>query len=287
MDAAPTTGLRALATQVKPPFMAPAVGTALFGALLAPAVSPAALCLHLVCVASALYVAHLRDEFVDAHVRGEDDPHVAASLLRRATAATTLISLTACAALFVVASPLAAVLALLPLLLGYLHASHLDVRPVAGSLDYPVAVGLVLAGGYVAQTGRVPPWLAWPSLVFVALLTGANVSLDRLDRSFDRQVDKRTIPVVLGDARAAAVAAGLVALSGCLVLAAVASGVLPPVSATAAVFPFSAAVLCVRAPPERAIRVQMVAAYPFAATLYVTTCLGVACVLARATGVVP
>ncbi|ELZ28017.1 hypothetical protein C474_15989 [Halogeometricum pallidum JCM 14848] len=94
MDAAPTTGLRALATRVKPPFMAPAVGTALFGALLAPSASPAALCLHLVCVASALYIVHP---------------------------------------------------------------------------------------------------------------TGANVSLDRPDRSFDRQVGKRTVPVVLGNARAAAV----------------------------------------------------------------------------------
>ncbi|MDS0300686.1 UbiA family prenyltransferase [Halogeometricum sp. S1BR25-6] len=287
MDAAQTTGPRALATQVKPPFMAPAVGTALFGALLAPSVSPVALCLHVVCVASALYVAHLRDEFVDAHVRGEDDPRVAASLLRPAITVTAFVSLVACAALSVVAGPLAAAFALLPLLLGYVHASHLDARTVAGSLDYPVAVGLVLAGGYVAQTGRVPPWLAWPSLSFVALLTGANVSLDRLDRSFDRRIGKRTVPVVLGDARAARVAAGFVALSGVVVLAAVASGALPLPAAVAAAFPFAAAVLCVRAPPERAVRVQMVAAYPFAATLYAATCFGVTCVLARAAGVAP
>ncbi|MDS0295432.1 UbiA family prenyltransferase [Halogeometricum luteum] len=208
MDTVSTTGPRALATQVKPPFMAPAVGTSLFGALLASAVSPAALCLHVVSVASALYVAHLRDEFVDAHVRGEEDPRVAASLLRPAIAVTVLLSLAACAALAVVAGPLAAAFALPPLLLGYVHASHLDERTVAGSLDYPVAIGLVLAGGHVAQTGRIPPWLAWPSLAFVALLTGANVSLDRLDRAFDRRVDKRTVPVVLGDARAARVAAG-------------------------------------------------------------------------------
>lgn len=281
MAAAPPDGIRALATQVKPSFMAPAVGTGLFGALLAPSVSPAALALHLVCVASALYVAHLRDEYVDAHVRGEDDPSVPKSLLGPAIVVTCFAFLAACTTLGAVAGPVAAALTLPPWFLGLLHAPYLDTRTVGGSLDYPVAVGLVLAGGYVAQTGRLPAWLAWVVAAFVVLLVGANVSLDRADRAFDRTVGKRTVPVVVGDAVAARVAAGLVALSGVVLLGGVASGTLPTLAGVAATFPFAAAVLCVRAPPRRAVRVQMVATYPFAAVLYATTCLGVDCVLAR------
>ncbi|WP_435064388.1 UbiA family prenyltransferase [Halobaculum sp. EA56] len=276
---------RALATQIKPPFMLPAVAAAGFGALLAPSVAPLPAGLHGCCVALALYVAHLRDERVDAHVRGEEAPSVPARLLPAATVVAVLAFALSAAGLWVAgAGPLGVGLTLPPLALGLLHAPYLDTNPVAGSADYPVAIGFVIVGGYAVQTGSVPGWLVLVALPFVLVLAGATVALDRLDRDFDARIGKRTVPVVLGDARAAGASAALVACGGVSLLAFALLGSLPRTTAVAGIVPLAAAALSVRARPTRAVTVQMVAAYPFAVALFLATCLGVPCAVARSLG---
>lgn len=286
MDGLPRGGaaVRALASQVKPPFMAPVVATALFGALLAPAVDPVVAAIHLSCAALALYVAHLRDEHVDAHLRGEEAPSVPRPLLRRAMPVASGGFLLSWVALWLVAGATAAALTLVPWLLGLLHAPYLDTNPVTVSLDYPVAVAFVVAGGYATQTGGLSGWVPWVAGVFAFVLAGATVSLDRTDRAFDRGIGKRTVAVALGDDAAAAVSAALVAAGGGILLAGTLAGPLPDAAAAAAVVPVATAVVSRRASPERAVRLQMVATYPFGGVLFVLTCLGVDCALARAVG---
>lgn len=270
---------RALATQVKPPFMAPAVGTALFGALLAPAVdAPLAGALHIGCIVFALYVAHLRDEYIDAHVRGEETPSVPPRLLRVATVATSAVFLLTLAGVLYLTDPLVAALTLPPFLFAIVHTPYLETNLVAGSLDYPIAIAFVIAGGYAAQTGRVPGWLMWLAGSFVFVLAGGGITLDRLDRAFDVGVNKRTVPVVLGDRAAARVSASLVAAGGGIVLAGALAESLPWTTAFAAIVPLLTAFATREADGARAVRIQMVAAYPFAALLFGTTCLGVDCV---------
>lgn len=276
----PFAAARALATQVKLPFMAPAVGTALFGALLAPVVdAPLAGALHVGCVALALYVAHLRDERIDAHVRGEETPSVPPRLLRVTTVATSAVFLLTLASVLYLTGSLAAALTLPPFLFAIVHTPFLETNLVSGSLDYPVAIAFVIAGGYAAQTGRVPGWLMWLAGSFVFVLAGGGITLDRLDRAFDVGVNKRTVPSVLGDRAAARVSAGLVATGGGVVLVGALTGTLPRMSAFAAIVPLLAAFSTDGADGPRAVRIQMAAAYPFAALLFGTTCIGVDCAL--------
>ncbi|UIP01486.1 UbiA family prenyltransferase (plasmid) [Halobaculum sp. CBA1158] len=272
--------VRALATQVKPRFMAPAVATAAFGALLAPAVDPVVAGLHVACAALAVYVAHLRDERVDAYVRGEEDPAVPPSALRAATVAASAGFLLSVVGLWALAGPLPAALTLPLWLLGLAHAPYLDTNPVTVSLDYPVAVGLTIVGGYVAQTGALPARVGWVAVAFVALLAGATITLDRLDRAFDAGIGKRTVPVVVGDAGAALLAAGLVAAAGAVTVAGVAAGALPRPVLPSAVVPFVAGIASARASPGRATRVQMAASYPFAGLAFLGLCVGTSCAIA-------
>lgn len=116
---------------------------------------------------------------------------------------------------------------------------------------------------------------------FVLILAGAAVSLDRSDQEFDIRIDKRTIPVVLGDQQAAAVSASLVAASGIVLLVGALIGPLPLTVALATPFPAVAAVASRTTRPHYAIRIQMIAAYPFGSVLFAATCLGTNCVLAR------
>ena len=274
--------VRALASQVKPTFMLPAVGMAAFGGLLAPTVSPTPFALHVGGVGLALYVAHLVDEYVDAHVRGEEDPTASRRTLAVGVVLASACLLAVLLALASTAGPLAG-LSLLPLwILALLHAPVLDGNTVAVTVDYPVGIAIALSGGFLVQTGRLPPVVVALAAVFVVLLSGVKVAVDRLDVAFDRTVDKRTVPVALGDRRAAGAAAGVLAGAGALVLALVAAGVLPAIAATATVFPVGAAVGCVAAGKRRAVRVAIALTYPFAAVLFLAACPETGCGPVRA-----
>jgi hypothetical protein len=73
------TGLRAdlsaLASQVHPVFMLPPLASSWFGSMLAGEFSLALGALHMTAVFLAVYTAHVKDGYVDFHLRGEDDDH--------------------------------------------------------------------------------------------------------------------------------------------------------------------------------------------------------------------
>ena len=269
-----------LRSQVKPTFMAPAIGMSAFGALLAPTVSPFLAVLHALAVGTALYTAHLVDEFVDSHVRGEDVPLLTERTVRRAIVATALVCLGLVVALALLDRPVAAATAAVLLVLAVLHAPVLDRNTVAVTADYPVGIGLALAGGYLAQTQRLPPGVVGIAALLVMVLAGVKVSIDRLDADFDRTIDKRTVPVVLGEHRATRVSAGLFAGAGGVTVALVGLSALP-LSALLSVPLFVAGgVVGLSGTAERAVRRQMLLVYPVTAVLFVTRCLSTVCVVA-------
>lgn len=61
---------------VRPTFMLPTVGTAAASNLLAPTIDFAIGIIHALAVATALYIDHLVDEYIDAYIRNEDVPSV-------------------------------------------------------------------------------------------------------------------------------------------------------------------------------------------------------------------
>ena len=274
--------LRGLAGQVKPTFMLPAVGMSAFGGLLAPTATLPALVLHAAGVGLALSVAHLVDEYVDAHVRGEEPPTLSRRVLAIAVVLASACLLVVGLALAPTAGPLPA-LSLLPLwLLALLHAPVLDRNTVAVTVDYPVGIALALLGGYVAQAGTVHPAVIALAAVFLALLAGVKVAVDRLDYAFDRRIGKRTVPVVLGDRRGGVAAALVLVVAAALVVTFAAVGVLPRATAAAAPFPLAMAACCLRAGQRRAVRVAIALTYPFTAVLFLTTCPVTGCGAVRA-----
>ena len=83
MDTDRRTTLYGLAAYVRPAFFVPVPGMALFGGLLARAFAPGPALVHAAAVATALYAAHLRDGYVDAFVREEEEPGPVSERARR------------------------------------------------------------------------------------------------------------------------------------------------------------------------------------------------------------
>ncbi|MCG1003245.1 MULTISPECIES: UbiA family prenyltransferase [Halobacterium] len=283
MTAEPRTA-RALLANVKPTFMLPAVGLAAAGSALAPSVSLPLAAAHAAAVATALYTAHVVDDYVDAHVRGEHAPVLSATTAKVAAVASS-IAFVALAALLWTAGARAAVAATLPLwTLAVLHAPALDKHPVTVTVDYPVGVALAFAGGALAQTGRLAPGVAAVAVVLAVSLSGLKVSIDRLDREFDRSVDKRTLPVLLGDRTSTRVAAGIHVSAAALVVGFVAAAVLPALALVAAVAALADAALAVTVAPRRSARAQMALAYPLTAALLAGQCANAGCAAAEIAG---
>ena len=270
--------LRGLSTYVQPAFFAPAPGMALFGGLLADEFAAAPALVHAAAVATALYAAHLKDGYVDAFVRGEEDPGpLSERALRVAFAGATVAFLALAAALWLLAGTTTALCTLPLWVLATAHAPHLDTHPVTVTADYAVAIGLVAVGGYAAQTGTVTLPMVGLAATYALLLAGVKVSVDRLDSEFDRSIDKRTLPVVLGPRRAKAASAGLLACSALLLAGLAAAGVLPGPTALAAVFPLAGALASYARGRERTVRLQMGLTYPFTAAVFAAVCLGWRC----------
>jgi len=270
------SGLRAdaavLASQVHPVFMLPPVAAAGFGGLLSAryAVWPAAL--HAGAVVVGLYTAHVKDGYVDFHVRDEDEDHpMTARGCRAVLAASTLAFWALVAALWVAVSPGAAALAAPGWLLGYFHAPQLDTGPLGATLGYPLGVALALLGGFYAQAGRLDPAVVAFAAVLLVVVAGIKVVDDAQDYDYDRSVDKRTVAVVLGVPGARRVANALLA-SGVLAVAGLAAvGVFPRASALAGVAFGAVALLARPAAPRRATMLLVRGAYLFLAVLLATT----------------
>ncbi|GAA0268657.1 UbiA family prenyltransferase [Halobacterium noricense] len=269
---------------VKPTFMLPAVALALAGSALAPTISLLLAVAHAAAVGTALYTAHVVDEYVDAHVRGEHDPVLSAAAATAAAVASTLAFAVLATALWV-AGARAAVAATLPLwALAVLHAPVLDKHPVTVTVDYPVGVALAFAGGYLAQTGHLAPGIAAVAVVLVVSLSGLKISIDRLDQAFDRTIHKHTLPVLLGDRTSARVAAAVHVLAAVLVAGFVAASILPTLALIAAAAALADAVLAVAVAPRWSVRAQMALAYPFTAALLAAQCASTGCAAAEVAG---
>lgn len=264
--------LAGLLAHVRPVFMLPVVATSVCGAVLAPTVVGWLGLVHAGGVATALFVAHLRDGLVDGHLREEEPPLLSVTAFRWATATATAVVLVLAAVLATAAGPLAAgsVVALLPLAL--LHAPYLDRHPVPVTVDYPVGIAVTLAGGYATQTGRLPSDVVAAAVSVAVLLAGIKIGIDRLDRSFDRSIGKRTVPVVAGTTGAKRVAVGVFATAAAVVVGFVLAGVFPQVALLTALAACGCAGATLTASPRTAIRVQMALSYAFVGTLVVGLC---------------
>jgi len=267
----PVPTLRALASQVHPVFMLPPIAASWFGATLSGSFSVGLGVTHAVAVFAGLYTAHLKDGYVDFHLRGEDDDHpLTARGCRVAMAGATAVFFGATVALGALVGPVAALVTLPGWVIGSLHAPQLDTNPVTATTGYPLGIAFALVGGhYVQARGFAPVVLAFAG-VFLVVLSGIKVIDDAGDYEYDRSIEKRTVAVALGRVRARRTAYGLMALGLVAVLALSALSVFPPGTAVAAIVFAAVATLARRTAPERATKLLIRGSYLFLAVLVAT-----------------
>jgi len=261
--------LRGLASQVHPVFMLPPVAASLFGGVFGPQFSPGLAALHAVAVFCALYTAHVKDGYVDFYGRGEDDDH---PLTERGCRVALALSSTgffaATVALGVLVGPLAALLTLPGWLIGYYHAPQLDMHPVTATAGYPTGIAVALLGGYYVQSLTLGATVLALAGVFLLVLSGIKVIDDATDYDYDRSIQKRTVAVVLGPARARGVAYGLMSVGMlAVVVAAALLGGVPPSGALAALAFGAVALIARDAGPELATKLLIRGSYVFLAVL--------------------
>ena len=236
-ESGPLGAGRALASQVHPVFMLPPLATSLFGGLLAGGGDLRLFGLHGLAMFFAVYTAHVKDGYVDFHVRGEDDDHpLTRSGCQMALAGAAVGFLGCIVGLWVLVGPGAALVTAPTWLIGYAHAPQLDLNPVGATMGYPTGIALALVGGFYVQTTTLGPQVLGLAGVFLVLLTGIKIIDDEKDYDYDRSIDKRTVAVVLGPRRARRLALSLfaVAMVGVVSLAIILPG-MPPTAAGAAV----------------------------------------------------
>ncbi|GAB3681620.1 hypothetical protein GCM10028857_06120 [Salinarchaeum chitinilyticum] len=264
----PVAALRALASQVHPVFMLPPIAAAWFGAVLGGLDSAAFAAVHSIAIFAAVYTAHVKDGYVDFHVRGEDDDHPLTVVgCRVALVGATALFAAAVVVLWIAVNPIAAFLTIPTWVIGYHHAPQLDTNPLTATTGYPAGIALAIVGGYYVQTAAIAPVPIAFALVFLLVLSGVKVIDDAQDYDYDRSIDKRTVAVTVGPPRARRIAYGLIALGFLVVLALAAVAVFPPTSVLA-VAAFGAVVLATRrADPEIATMLLIRGAYVFLAVL--------------------
>ncbi|MEF8841452.1 MAG: UbiA family prenyltransferase [Haloarculaceae archaeon] len=265
---APTDVVRAFTAQVHPVFMLPPLAASVFGAVLANRVEPSLLALHLLAAFAALYTAHVKDGYVDFHVRGEDDDHPMTVLGCRVALLGASAVFFACAlALGVLVGPVATLLTLPGWVVGYLHAPQLDLHPVGATAGYPTGIAFALLGGHYVQAGAISPTVLAFAAVFLVVLSGIKTVDDAKDHGYDRSIGKRTVAVVLGPRAARTAAYGLMTAGMGAVVVLALAGVFPPSSVGAvAVFAVVAGV-AYRAEPSLATKLLIRGSYLFLAAL--------------------
>jgi len=210
------------------------LGRFLFGGVFAGSVRPVVAALHVVALFCAVYTAHVKDGYVDFHVRGEDDDHpLTVAGCRGALVGAAAGFVAALAGLWVTVGPAAAALTAPTWALGYFHAPQLDTNVLGATAGYPLGIALALVGGYYVQAERLSATVLGLAAVFFLFLSGIKIIDDSQDYDYDRSIDKRTVAVVLGPERARRFAYGLMAVGMAVVLAGATSGVFPPASALA------------------------------------------------------
>ncbi|WP_245626056.1 lycopene cyclase [Haloparvum sedimenti] len=261
---------RALASQVHPVFMLPPLAASWFGAAVAGEFSVGLGAVHALAAFFAVYTAHVKDGYVDFHVRGEDDDHpLTARGCRLALAGASVGFLVCLTTLWLAAGPVAAAVTAPMWLIGYLHAPQLDMHTLGATMGYPAGIAVAMAGGAVVQAGSAAPATLAFAAVFLIVLTGVKVVDDEADHAYDRSIDKRTVAVVLGRVRARRLAYALL-LFGCIaVLWFTVAGLFPPAAPAAAVALLAVAAVAYRAPSDLATKLLVRGTYLFLAALLV------------------
>lgn len=268
------TGLRAsvlaLLSQVHPVFMLPPLAASWFGAAVAGDVSLGVGLVHMTAMFFAVYTAHVKDGYIDFYKRAEDADHpMTCSGCKLALAGAALGFALCLVLLWVLVSPGAALVTLPTWFIGYLHAPQLDTNPISATLGYPVGIGFAIVGGFYVQATTLTPSILGFATIFLITLAGVKIIDDEQDYAFDRSINKRTVSVTLGRARARTLAVGLMILGLFGVLWGSVSGLFPPATPVAALA-FGTVVLIARhARPTIATMLLIRGAYVFLAILFI------------------
>ena len=259
---------RAFWSQVHPVFMLPPLAASLFGAVLATGTDPVAATVHVVAMFAAVYTAHVKDGYVDFHLRGEDDDHpLTVAGCRLGLVASSSLFALCCVVLFVVVDWVAVVLTLPTWLIAYHHAPQLDMHPISATMGYPAGIALSILGGFYVQAMALEAVPVAFAVVFLLVLSGIKVIDDTKDFDYDRSIGKRTVAVVIGRERAYTAAYGLMIAGLTVVIALVALGTFP-VGAVLAVVAFAViGVIAARAEPTLATMLLIRGCYVFLALL--------------------
>lgn len=193
-----TTIARALASQVHPVFMLPAVAASAIGGLLARDVTSLLLVLHMGIVFCELYTAHVKDGYVDFHIRGEDDDHPLTEEGCRLVLLGTSLLVFLGVLILLTSVPIGALLTLPGWLIAFFHAPQLDMNPVTATAGYPLGITFTVVSAYYVQAGTLSLTVLAVACVLFVLLSGIKIIDDAKDYDYDRSIDKRTVAVVLG-----------------------------------------------------------------------------------------
>lgn len=259
---------RAFWSQVHPVFMLPPLAASLFGAVLAGALEPTVAAVHVVAIFAAVYTAHVKDGYVDFHIRDEDDDHPLTERgCRVGLAASTTVFALCCLVLGTLVDWIAVALTLPTWVIAYHHAPQLDMHPITATTGYPLGIALSLLGGFYVQTATMAAVPLGFALVFLVLLSGIKVVDDAQDYEYDRSIQKRTVAVAVGEDRAYAVAYGLMVTALLVVVGFAVARVFPPTTVLAALAFAAVAVVARRAGPDIATMLLIRGSYVFLAVL--------------------
>ncbi|WP_440764922.1 UbiA family prenyltransferase [Natronorubrum sp. DTA7] len=260
--------VQAFWSQVHPVFMLPPLAASLFGVVLAGDLEPPLAAIHVLAIFAAVYTAHVKDGYVDFHLRGEDDDH---PLTERGCRVGLVISTATfgvcCLLLWLFVGWIAVALTLPTWVIAYHHAPQLDMNPITATTGYPLGIALSLLGGFYVQAGTITAVPLGFALVFLVLLSGIKVVDDAQDYDYDRSIEKRTVAVALGPQRAHAVAYGLMVLALLVVLGFALARVFPPTAILAALAFAVVAAVAYRAGPDLATMLLVRGSYVFLAVL--------------------
>lgn len=260
--------VEALWSQVHPVFMLPPLAASAFGAIQAADISFIPAGIHLSAIFFAVYTAHIKDGYVDFHVRGEDEDHpLTADGCQFALVGAGVGAGLSLVGLALTANPLAVALTAPTWAIGYFHAPQLDTNPLTTTLGYPTGIGLAVLGGYVAQAGTLAAQPLTVAVVMVVLLAGVKIIDDAQDYDYDRSIAKRTVAVHMGMSGAHSLAFALIWLALAGVVGAATLGLLPPTSVGAGLAFAAVAVVARRTGPELATKLLIRGAYVFLAVL--------------------
>ncbi len=262
--------LRAILSQVHPVFMLPPLAASWLGAAIAGGFAIGTGAIHMAAMFFAVYTAHVKDGYIDFYRRGEDDDHPMTARGCRLALVMSGLGFAACTVALGCLVGLGGALVTLPAwFIGYLHAPQLDTNPFTATLGYPTGISIAILGGFYVQTGALTATALGFGLVFLVTLAGVKIIDDEQDYEYDRSIDKRTVPVLLGPDRARALAFYLLLAGIVGVLWGTVDGLFPPSTPVGALAFGSVALVARRARSTVATMLLIRGAYVFLAALFV------------------